>query len=266
MISEFTSFSDVHVSGDNTVDISGNRWYVVNRDVHLIHRVRCLDTANILLCDDKSMTCTNGITVESGKTLNIFVQENDSGKLIASGSYDTGTPGIGGGKKTGTGSINIHGGIIEAKGARNAAGIGGGEDDGCGTIKIYGGKIKATGGSGCPGIGCGLDPAGHRLGTIRIYDGDIKSYGGDSAAGIGGCSNFNINSARIDSGTIEICGGTIYAEGAARSSGIGGGSGGSVTMDITISGGDVTAISQEAKGDGAGIGAVNRVFYGAVIG
>ena len=174
----------------------------------------------------------------------MYGQTEGTGKIY---SHPDSGAGIGGYTGYDNGNIVIHGGIIEAVGAKHCAGIG--SNDGCktGSITIYGGTITATGGSYAAGIGGGRDSDG---GNITIYGGNITATGKDSSAGIGGDDPINN---RADKSTITIYGGTINAKGNSKGAGIGGGEYGSAT--ITISGGQVTATGGNKGGAGIGSGA-----------
>ena len=236
---------------------SGISWYVVTEDTTVTRRSFVTGEVNLILCDGATLDAQNGITVTTGNTLNIFVQQNGTGSLNAAGHYSGGYTryyyaGIGGysreivnePNKTVTndcGTINIYGGSVSATAEKYAAGIGGAWESNGGTIRIFGGEITATGGENGAGIGGGSEAASG--GTITILGGKITATGGKNAAGIGG-------GYKGSGGTITIHGGEITAEGGEEGAGIGGGeynSGG----EITIHGGEITATGGIC---GAGIG------------
>lgn len=116
----------------------------------------------------------------------------------------------------------------------------------------------SSGMNGCAGLEKAdtIDPYGNETGNggkLIITASDNKqsltAWGSDFAAGIGGHSNGKRDSKAQVTG-IEINGGTIVAQGGQSGAGIGGGSwtGG----EVTINGGDITAIG--GAGGGAGIG------------
>ena len=178
--------------------------------------------------------------------------------------------------------IEISGGTIVATAHQGVstdnggAGIGGGMYSDA-VIKITGGDITATGGygkgadsyhHGGSGIGGGYE--GHSI--VEITGGTIKATGGGAAAGIGSGPIPNQNMAntgsqgykcRAGETTVEftdvtIRGGDVTAiGGVSGGAGIGGGVGAD-RADITITGGTVRAeggrSSEEAKRGGAGIG------------
>ncbi len=239
----FTSLDTISLSGDQTVDLVSNNWYVVRKDVRLDHVVRCFIGANILLTDGTTLTCNHGIVVEDSNTLNIYGQTEDTGKLTVNG--DKYYAGIGGGQRKTVGYINIYGGIIESTGGEYGAGIGGGYEGGTiNGITIYGGNVTSTGGARGAGIGTGV-PYSESFGTVRIYGGKVSAAGGNNSAGIGGgYEDYAYYDYNMTSGTIEIRGGKVVAEGSGHAAGIGGGHYYNVNIDITISGGDVTAKSE----------------------
>jgi len=154
-----------------TTSWTSENWYVVNSDVTISNRVTVTGDVHLFLCDGATLTTSKGINVNSGNTLNIYSQSNDSGKLVSTVGSDSLGAAIGGNDKTNGGAINIHGGDIESTGSKAAAAIGGGANGGAGgTISIYGGKVTANAYSGdgvawASGIGGGSNGAG---GTISI--------------------------------------------------------------------------------------------------
>ncbi len=230
-----------------------NGWYYVTGNVTVSSRITVSGTANLILCDGATLTASKGITVatdadgDNPSTLNIYAQSAGTGKLIAKGIENF--SGIGGYGDTENydfykgGTINIHGGTIEATGGEKGAGIGGGRGGYGGTLTIYGGTITADGGEEGAGIGGGDCHGG---GTIIIYGGTVTANGKNGAAGIGGGGNGEENGGA----TIEIYGGTVNATGSEFGAGIGGGEFGNGGT-VTIYGGTVTA---NGGGDAAGIG------------
>ncbi len=157
--------ADYTVVADDTTAFEDGKWYVVSEDVTVANRITVSGTANLILCDGKTLTARNGITVETDNTLNIFAQSTGEsmGKLTAAttsgtvqnaviggvGSNDSNVPG------NACGTVNIHCGDISTSGyaaysCYPGSGIGGGGGsynggDG-GTVTIYGGKVTARGG------------------------------------------------------------------------------------------------------------------------
>lgn len=122
------------------------------------------------------------------------------------------------------------------------------------------GSLTAVGGSGAAGIGGGVEEFDSITANIAIAGGTITATGGAGAAGIG--------SGKAPDGTslaysLEISGGTVVAEGVGKNgafaAGIGSGQGlESTARDITISGGNVTALGGK-NGTAAGIGSGHAV-------
>ncbi len=239
----FKTVSDYKVleTTNRSLNLSDN-WYVVFGDVNINTRITVNGTVNLLICDGASLNATKGITVNNGKTLNIYGQSNDSGVLTATADV-TNYAGIGGAGDRSCGIINISGATVNATGAENGAGIGSGTGTVGGTVRIYGGNVNATGGQYAAAIGSGNTGAS---GQITIYGGTVNAIAGSGAAGIGaGYSG--------GAGTITISGGTVTATGSMYSACIGGsyaGSGGT----INILGGNVTAVNISSNGVGIGAG------------
>ena len=229
------------------VETYGNEWLVVKDSGVTRNRIIVAPgkTLNIIMCDGSSLT--SQITVEAGQTVNIFGQLQDSGFLNAD-SDDAFDTGIGAYKDADAGTINIHGGKIEAIGSTSGiGGVEGGHHSG--TINIYGGIIDAYGSKNSAAIGGAEDSTG---GTINIYGGKVTALAYHEGAGIG--------SGQDGAGmSINIHGGTITARSNERGAGIGGGDN-AVGGNITITGGTINAYSGKdadlniATGDGAGIG------------
>lgn len=79
-----------------TSDTSGigyGQWYVVSEDITAFNRIYVSGTANLILCDGKTLTASKGFRLSSGATLNIYAQEGGTGTLIATAT--TGNAGIG---------------------------------------------------------------------------------------------------------------------------------------------------------------------------
>ena len=169
------------------------------------------------------------------------------GRLTATAT-DNNCAGIGGGSKRGGsagGDITIHGGRIDAKGARFGAGIGSGSAMGTdGSTTIYGGIVTAEGDSDGYGAGIGCAYYGN-CGTVTIRGGSVTAQAGtdDSyGAGIGdGCY-------ADGGGTIIISGGTVNAKGGTSCGAVIGSKKGTVT----ISGGIVTTTCTSPNVGGIG--------------
>ena len=221
--------------------VSSGGWFVIYEDMTLSNRVELPagKTVNLVLMNDVTLNCTQGIYVPEGATLNIYGQAGETGTLLARNTdYNAGIGGNDGGK--GNGTINIYGGIVKAQGAEVCAGIGTAQSGSSAPITIYGGVVEATGGLYRQGIGFSLS----KPGTIIIYGGVVNATGGSEGAGIGGGEE-------CTGSRVEIHGGTVVATGKNHGAGIGGHDG-DCPLTILITGGSVTATG----GDGAaGIGA-----------
>ena len=226
----------------NQTTWTNGTWYVLKESKTISSRITVNGTVNLILCDGATLTASKGIAVATGKTLNIYegwIGERATtptvGALTASGS-DNYNSGIGSNANVNSGTINIHGGQITAKGGGAGAGIGAGgaasgkhTDDG--TLNIYGGTVKATGGGNAAGIGGGQR---YSCGSVNIYGGAVTTTGGATGAstwggaGIGGGSYGN-------GGTVAIYGGTVNANsGGGGSMGIGKGEDGSSNGTLTL--------------------------------
>ena len=251
-----------------------NGWYVVNGNVTISEPITVSGEVNLILVDGCTLTAEKGIVVTTGNSLTIYAQSGGTGTLNATGTTDSSnnaSAGIGGSTTIfDSGSITIHGGVINATGGASrwysGAGIGGstpssGNGGNSGTIKIYGGTITAESrgfsvGAGIGGGGSGGTGNGGAGTNISIYGGNITamSYSDNNGgAGIGGGSG----QTNGGTGNITIGGGTIHSTGGFLGAGIGGGSGGTQSGNgtVTISGGKVTAVGGNyAAGIGGGGG------------
>lgn len=216
-------------------------WYVVDEYITISDRISVSGVVNLILCDDARLNAQQGINVGEGNTLNIYVQKEGTGWLMASGtSFEAA---IGGGYEENAGVIVINGGTISAYGKNDGAGIGGGRYGDGGAVTVNAGRISATGGTYGAGIGGGYNANG---GTITINGGEVNVTGGTNGAGIGGGERGN-------GGTITITGGTVEARGYRYGAGIGGGNEGDGGA-VTITGGVVTTIAGTYGEGGIGAG------------
>lgn len=251
----------------------GDGWYYMEGERINIQTLNILGKDVHLILGDKTIfECYGGIKLEEGHKLTIYGQSEggDAGLLWAHQGTDTykgykNASGIGGGEAAFIGTLEIHGGRINADGGAYGAGIGHGAFDSnsktkyTGKIIVYGGTINATGGESGAGIGSGsghYDDANDSPEYIQ-YGGTVTCTGGDNAAGLGGGGGFYKiwgNSAakggQIWKATIN--GGTLTAKGGKFGAGIGSGSNsGTKGGEIIINGGTVTATGGV---EGAGIG------------
>ena len=133
---------------------------------------------------------------------------------------------------SGSGSLTIHN---NSSGA--GAGIGGSKGEQSGNI-IFDGSVNVEshgGGVGGAGIGGGEKGSCKSITTLPTFTGTIKAYGG--------------NGHTWQDNLVYVGGGT----------GIGGGCGGEVTGDITLSGGNITAIGGSGGASGIGSGVSKSV-------
>ncbi len=286
---EYTALSGNHTGEWITLS---NGWYVVtDYTKYQVLDVKGNDV-HIVVMDDKKVEVTGGVKVESGYTLHIHGQENETGRLAAM-NYDYHEAAcIGGGNGAKAGNIIIHSGFVWTNGHQNTnhsdegggAGIGGGEDCGndgyCGTVTIYGGTVEATGGSAGAGIG---GSRGGKGANVTIYGGTVKAKGNSSSksagAGIGGGDGG-------DGGLLTIYGGDVTATGAWNSAdiifgsvytsspGVGGGGDNGAGGTTYVYGGTLNAIGRSrcpgigggyfSTGD-SGIGGNTYIYGGKVI-
>ena len=261
--------TDYTVVADDTTAFEDGKWYVVSEDVTAADRITVSGTANLILCDGKTLTASNGITVETDNTLNIFAQSTgeNMGKLTAATTYSTVRNAVIGGvgsnddsvPANACGTVNIHGGDISTSGyaaysGYPGAGIGGGggynAGDG-GTVTIYGGKVTARGGRNDgqnePGPGIGGGYGGYKGGdggTVTIYGGTVTATGG-IGGGYGNGNGGNGGTVIIYDGTVAAYGDTGIGGGYGRSSGGNGG-------NVEIYGGKVTTRGSYTVGIGGG--------------
>ncbi len=203
-----------------------------------------------------------GIQVDAGNSLIL----NGNGSLEASGSNLA--AGIGSGwissqtNNTVSGNITIHSGYINAYSTQNGAGIGGCYEGVNGNIVIDGGSVHASSWESGAGIGTGAIILGtpQHGGSVMINGGTVEAVGGqiDGGAGIGGgFGSHGVN--------VTISDGTVTAKGGAGGAGIGSGKVYNgiplISGDITLSGGNVTAVGSTATG-----GITPATHQGAAIG
>ena len=109
-------------------DVNWNAgWHVVNADTTINGRVTVTGNVNLILCDGKTLTAKQGITVEGSNSLTVYAQSKGTGAMIAGKDGNSVTcpercAGIGGindnGKKN-AGTITITGGNVTAKGGEH---------------------------------------------------------------------------------------------------------------------------------------------------
>ena len=138
-------------------------------------------------------------------------------------------------------------GKLISKPTSGGAAIGGYSMTPNGSIVIHGGNIEAIGDGNCAGIGSN---DAQTTDEIVIYSGTVNATGGNNGAGIGG--------GQYGAAAIAISGGKVRATGGDEGgSGVGSGYQGG-RSEITISGGDVSAVAdsslQTDDADAVGMG------------
>jgi hypothetical protein len=254
------------VDSTSSVTWTDGNWYVLTGDTSITPRITCSGTVNLVLCDGATLSMRN-IYVPTGASLTIYAQQENTGAIINNMDAETsykptinyaGIGGHGSSSENSCGDINIYGGNITVTGGAGSAGIGGGSYGAPKTINISRATVNATGGgspisatNGGAGIGGGRDCG--NSGMIYIFSGDVNATGQYGGAGIGGGDNGS-------GGMIYISGGTVNATGSNGGAGIGCGHNKVGNLNITVSGGTVTAhggvysSSGTKLGGGAGIG------------
>ena len=242
-------------------------WYLLTDNWTSGKCLQVTEDSSLILTDGLTLQ-TDGIYIQKGKTLTIYGQTNDTGKIVS--QVATGA-GIGANPERGAGgNLVVHGGRIEATGGSQGAGIGGadGNEKEVGSFTVYGGSVIAQGGKNGAGIGGGEACEG---GSITIYGGTVEATGGARGAGIGGGNGKDKPVRGAHGGTITISGGTVTANGGEDAAGIGGGEGGNAG-NITIGGGEVTARGGDnasgigcGEGESTGVGGTVTISGGTVM-
>lgn len=249
------------VDEPNNIDIGSIAGIGIGRDSK---GIEINITGGSIVAEGNKSPAIGGGTYSSGKH-SISISGNPVIKIPQ--TINAPAIGIGGGSETLSFLyINISGGNIEAKGGASSAAIGttgvefnGKISQGLIEIQISGGKLNLKGGNSAPAIGrC----QGTKRPTINISkNADIVAQGGYQSAGIGDCAYDPSHESgnNFYSTQIHIAGNpTIKAYGGRFAAGIGGGYN-AVNGDITIDGGNITAVGGHSKQDqnergGAGIG------------
>lgn len=233
-------------------DFTADKPYVVNSDVTITGDINIKGNTDLLLCDGKTLTVNGRIKDDFASytlsSLNIYGQTNGSGKLVIKHS--------GGGATTSpltANEINIHGGDINVKTTNiYEYAIYASE------MNIFSGKLKAE----APRSGITVQE------NLHIYDGTIEAtspmygilnlsssggmyfYGGNITAK--GGPNYAAICSDYDNASITISGGTVTAIGEDATDPSRGGHGIFVRGPISITGGDVTAKGGNGNGTGNG--------------
>ena len=250
LISTNKTVSEYTVMTSETVALTDG-WYVVKSDLTFDTRLTVSGTVHLILTDGVTLTVNQGISVNRGNELYIYGQsENESvmGKIVASASDGAA---IGGDSSQYAGKLVFNGGSVTATSDVYSAAIGSGSARHGYDIVIQGGVIGATSSRAGAAIGSGNNGGyGKQEGarSIRIHGGKISAEVPlNGAAAIGGGYGFN-------GGDILITGGMITATSDDQGAAIGGGyynNGG----NITITGGTIIAKNTQTHAQGgAGIG------------
>jgi|GEM_PF-2118924 len=110
-----------------------------------------------------------------------------SGTINAFGHSEASGIGVGySGGAVPSGTIEIHGGVVNATGGWRGAGIGGGDISFGPTLTVTGGIVTAT--AGDSGVGIGSGAGGGDGGVVRIEGGTVTAIGGPTGIGVGGRS------------------------------------------------------------------------------
>ena len=174
-----------------TATFEDGKWYAVTGTVSC-GVIKVNGSANLILCDGAQMNASSvraAIVVTSPNALTIWGQRNGTGKLTASGGWNSAAIGCGpDGSDKSSGNITINGGTVESKcGDQNGAGIGGSNPHGglgwggygnSAPISINGGRVTAESVGSGAGIGGAIEGVAEK---ITISGGTIvsksKGYG-----------------------------------------------------------------------------------------
>ena len=163
-------------------------WYVVSQNTTISDRISVSGTVHLILCNGATLTASEGITVGSSASFNIYAQSEDEatmGSLVATATEYSYNSAIGGCKKTSFGTININGGkIIASTNSSCGAAIGGSYQANGGNITINGGIITATAGKNSYGAGIGGGYNGY-VSNITLNGGIINAIGDPKYGGAG---------------------------------------------------------------------------------
>ena len=116
-----TQYADDPILVSTNFDDFGGGWYALTESAEFTNRITCSGDVYLILCDGKTFSALSGITVNEGSSLTIYGQELKSGALIANAEKVNGSAGIGGEENKNSGTINIVGGKITAKGGQYGA-------------------------------------------------------------------------------------------------------------------------------------------------
>ena len=104
---EFTLISSLQ--DNENLTLTSGVW-ILSQSRSFSNRLTISGDVHLVLCDGATLTCGKGIELAPGNSLSVYGQAEDRGELICTGpDYHAG---IGGGDKTGSGSLTIHGGTV----------------------------------------------------------------------------------------------------------------------------------------------------------
>ena len=214
------------IGSQNDLTIGNGGWYVVNGDATISNRVTVTGTANIILLSG-TLTCSDGIRLSNGNTLNIYPGSSSEGTITAKIKGDD-YANIGGNENETCGTLNFHGGTLNAENGSiwtYGAAIGGGRKGGAGDLSFYGGTVNAkNNGSGLVKFSTGAAIGSGGFEENKAPTGSVNIYGGEITAR---CDRYS-TAAAIGGGEESKC------------------------PPINILGGKVTATSSEGAGIGTG--------------
>lgn len=203
-----TSFPETY----KTMTATETTWsgtYIVEDNISINEDVTLGGDVDIVLCDGKTLTVKAKIS--GTYNLNIYAQSTD---VATAGKLDVAPTGTSGANAINVKGLQIHGGTIEATGAKNTvtSGTGGYGITTTGKIIFYAGKVTATGGDSTDGFsdngGRGISCGGNE---ITIYQAEVTATGGKASNGTGGWGIY-CNGNPSDP-QLTIKGGTVKATG-----------------------------------------------------
>ena len=249
----YNKIGDIVINGGNIIAKSNGNSAAIGGGTHTDSGLITIKNGTVYADGGSGIGGGLGSSKDPGKGPGVYCgYVNIEGGTVTAHATNNMGAGIGGGMY-GDGYVTISGGTVIADVNKNGnayqggAGIGGGYQ-GCGVVVISGGNVTATGGNGSPGIGNGALAA---TTTTSAYDEATGTWSGVKKVR---CWSPTIDGE--DSG-VWISGGTVVAKGGKYGAGIGSGNS-SEWCNVSISGGDVTAIGYASSADkmdgGAGIG------------
>ncbi len=217
-------------------------WWALGKSLKYSRRVTISGNVNLILRNNATLTCYDGIYVPKGSSLTIWAPTDGDPRsqlVVTASRYNAG---IGAVQGEDAGTITINGGDIKVEGGTRAAGIGGADNANAGPVIINGGRVDARGGNQGAGIGGGY---GANSDTVTIRGGEVTAYGSNGGAGIGAGNKSDCKKdITIENATVTAFGdyeGSVSD--ATCSAGIGAGAGEDLECTVTITNSTVTARS-----------------------